>query len=113
MASGAGTPVRRAQVREYLELKLATSSLASRTMPGGDVVHDQENFLTEQDFAKLRDDHHVETFTIEQGPGDAVFIPAGCLHQVSNDLANTKAAMDYVSPGHVAAMVDVAGQFRR
>jgi lysine-specific demethylase 3 len=105
--------VRRAQVRGYLEQKLQTSSLASRTGPGGDVVHDQQNFLTEEDFVNLRRVHNVETFTIDQGPGDAVFIPAGCLHQVSNDKANTKAAMDYVTPGHVAAMVDVAGQFRK
>ena len=77
------------------------------------MVHDQANFLTEADFENLRRDHNVVTFTIDQGPGDAVFIPAGCLHQVSNDFANTKAAMDYVSPGHVAAMIDVAAQFRR
>jgi lysine-specific demethylase 3 len=105
--------VRRAQVRGYLEQKLQTSSLASRTVPGGDVVHDQQNFLTESDFGILQRDHNVVTFTIDQGPGDAVFIPAGCLHQVSNDNANTKAAMDYVTPGHVAAMIDVAGQFRK
>ena len=77
------------------------------------MVHDQQNFLTEEDFVNLRRVHNVETFTIDQGPGDAVFIPAGCLHQVSNDNANTKAAMDYVTPGHVAAMIDVAGQFRK
>ena len=61
----------------------------------------------------LKRDHGVVTWVIEQRLGDAVFIPAGCLHQVNNVAPNTKVAMDFVSPGHVAAMVEVAGQFRR
>jgi hypothetical protein len=38
---------------------------------------------------------------------------AGCLHQVHNIHPNTKVAMDFVAPGHVAAMIEVAAQFRR
>jgi hypothetical protein len=32
---------------------------------------------------------------------------------VHNKRPNTKVAMDFVDPGHVAAMIDVAAQFRR
>jgi hypothetical protein len=112
-AHGAGAPVRCLQVRGYLERKHEWPALASLTEPGCDTVHDQVCFCTEDDVEALKRDHGVVTWVIEQRLGDAVFIPAGCLHQVNNVAPNTKVAMDFVSPGHVAAMVEVAGQFRR
>ena len=47
-----------------------------------------------------------------QHEGDAVFIPAGCPHQVLNIRSSIKVAEDFVSPEHFDRCLELTEQFR-
>jgi lysine-specific demethylase 3 len=49
----------------------------------GDPIHDQVIYLSPPLLARLATTYRIHPYTIFQTPGDAVFIPAGCAHQVS------------------------------
>ena len=49
----------------------------------GDPIHSQSIYLTPGMLETLATKYAVHPFTIWQRPGEAVFIPAGCAHQVS------------------------------
>lgn len=48
----------------------------------GDPIHSQSVCLIPRWLARLEAKHRVRPYTIYQKPGDVVFIPAGCVHQV-------------------------------
>jgi hypothetical protein len=48
----------------------------------GDPIHSQTVYLTPNMLNTLADKYSVRPYTIVQHPGDAIFIPAGCAHQV-------------------------------
>ena len=48
----------------------------------GDPIHNQDTYLTPSMLEELRQRHSVQPYVIRQYPGFAVFIPAGCAHQV-------------------------------
>ena|ERR1700722_1702092 len=48
-----------------------------------DPIHSQQFYLDETLRKQLLEDFGVMSHRIYQRPGDAVFIPAGCAHQVS------------------------------
>lgn len=50
-----------------------------------DPIHSQHFFLTTKLRKKLWDEYGVKSWRIYQRPGEAVFIPAGCAHQVCVD----------------------------
>lgn len=47
-----------------------------------DPIHAQDFFLDSELRRELYDQYGVKSFRIYQRPGEAVFIPAGCAHQV-------------------------------
>ncbi|CAI5474277.1 unnamed protein product [Closterium sp. Yama58-4] len=63
-----------------------------------DEIHDQTVYLTARHKEMLYTEYGVEAWTFEQRRGEAVFIPAGCAHQVRNLMSNMKIAVDFVSP---------------
>jgi len=48
----------------------------------GDPIHNQSTYLTPTLLDLLEKKHGVRPYSIHQHCGDAVFIPAGCAHQV-------------------------------
>ncbi|KAK3159548.1 hypothetical protein QOZ80_2AG0151450 [Eleusine coracana subsp. coracana] len=76
-------------------------------------IHDQSFYLTSKHKRELKEEYGVEPWTFEQKLGEAVFIPAGCPHQVRNLKSCTKVALDFVSPENVGECVKVTEEFRR
>jgi lysine-specific demethylase 3 len=66
--------------------------------PGSNPVHSQAFFLTSSELQALENETGIRPWTVEQRTGDAVFIPAGCPHQVRNLVGCVKLAVDFVSP---------------
>lgn len=48
----------------------------------GNPIHQQNIYLSPSDLEVLKQDHGIVPFMIIQRRGQAVFIPAGCAHQV-------------------------------
>ncbi|ERN17369.1 hypothetical protein AMTRI_Chr02g215900 [Amborella trichopoda] len=75
-------------------------------------IHDQRFYLGVEHKKKLKEEFGVEPWTFEQHLGDAVFIPAGCPHQVRNVKSCIKVAMDFVSPENVYECIRLTDEFR-
>ncbi|VFQ77343.1 unnamed protein product [Cuscuta campestris] len=67
-------------------------------------IHDQVFYLNTYHKRKLKEEFGVEPWTFIQKLGEAVFIPAGCPHQVRNIKSCIKVALDFVSPENVMKM---------
>ncbi|VFQ58255.1 unnamed protein product [Cuscuta campestris] len=75
-------------------------------------IHDQTFYLNEKHKKQLKDEFNVEPWTFEQYLGEAVFIPAGCPHQVRNRQSCIKVAVDFVSPENVQECIQLTEAFR-
>lgn len=64
------------KLREYLSTKHAEGDIL------GDLIHNQQTFLSPSMLQELRQKHGVYPYVVQQHVGEAVFIPAGCAHQV-------------------------------
>ncbi|KAK1324525.1 hypothetical protein QJS10_CPA01g01892 [Acorus calamus] len=75
-------------------------------------IHDQTIFLNERHKKQLKEEFNIEPWTFEQYLGEAVFIPAGCPHQVRNRQSCIKMALDFVSPDNVDECLRLTEDFR-
>ncbi|KAG6913947.1 hypothetical protein DXG01_003328, partial [Tephrocybe rancida] len=62
-----------------------------------DPIHGQQFYLDEEMRVELWEIWGVMSYRFYQRPGEAVFIPAGCVHQVANLADCIKVAVDFVS----------------
>ncbi|XVE73703.1 hypothetical protein DITRI_Ditri11bG0140000 [Diplodiscus trichospermus] len=76
-------------------------------------IHDQTLFLNERHKKQLKEEFDVEPWTFEQYLGEAVFIPAGCPHQVRNRQSCIKVALDFVSPDNIEECIRLTSEFRK
>ncbi|XP_007022641.2 PREDICTED: lysine-specific demethylase JMJ25 isoform X2 [Theobroma cacao] len=72
----------------------------------------QTLFLTLEHKKKLKEEYGIEPWTFIQKLGEAVFIPAGCPHQVRNIKSCIKVALDFVSPENTGECVRLTEEFR-
>jgi hypothetical protein len=77
-----------------------------------DPIHRQLYYLTETDLISLKS-RGVGSYRVFQNPGDAVFIPAGCPHQVRNRMSCVKVAVDFLSPENVRVCKGLIEEARR
>ncbi|KAI1785997.1 hypothetical protein LXA43DRAFT_898773 [Ganoderma leucocontextum] len=90
-------------LREYLRQTGNTSP---------DPIHAQSTYLTDPMLANLWTQYRIKPYRIVQRYGDAVFIPAGCPHQVSNRCGCIKIACDFLCVEGVAATRTVSAEFQ-
>ncbi|EFH62735.1 predicted protein [Arabidopsis lyrata subsp. lyrata] len=76
-------------------------------------IHDQTCYLTLEHKRKLKAEFGIEPWTFVQKLGEAVFIPAGCPHQVRNLKSCTKVAVDFVSPENIHECLRLTEEFRQ
>lgn len=75
-------------------------------------ILDHAFYLDEGDLKALERECGVVPFTVHQNPGDTVYIPAGCAHQVKNYSNSIKCAFDFVSPENADRSVYISDCFR-
>ena len=76
-------------------------------------IHDQLFYLDDVLRNRLRDQYGVKGWRFIQRRGDAIFIPAGCPHQVRNLSSCVKVALDFVSPENAHRCVTLTDQFAK
>ncbi|XP_020592611.1 lysine-specific demethylase JMJ25-like isoform X2 [Phalaenopsis equestris] len=75
-------------------------------------IHDQSFYLSMDHKRKLKEEYGIEPWSFVQKLGEAVFIPAGCPHQVRNLKSCIKVALDFVSPENIHECVRLTEEFR-
>lgn len=77
-----------------------------------DPILSQQYYLDAALRKELCDDYGIKSHRVYQRPGEAVFIPAGCAHQVANLADAIKVSVDFVSPNNIARCEKLTGEFR-
>lgn len=91
------------KIREFLK---------KRTPSPNDPIHSQIHYLDDRLRKALWDEYRVKSYRVYQRPGQAVFIPAGCAHQVCNLADCIKIAIDFVSPENIDRCARLTKEFR-
>ncbi|KAI0300519.1 hypothetical protein B0F90DRAFT_1723573 [Multifurca ochricompacta] len=79
---------------------------------GLDPIHSQQFYLDKKLRAELYAKTGVRSHRVIQRQGEAVFIPAGCAHQVCNLSDCIKVAADFVSPENIERCARLTEEFR-
>jgi hypothetical protein len=74
-------------------------------------IHSQAFYLTHAELRQLADTRRLQAWSFDQYDREAVFIPAGCPHQVRNLRSCTKVALDFASPEAVAECIVLSAEF--
>jgi hypothetical protein len=93
-------------LRQFLRDKFSLSA------DGVDPIHTQQHYLDETLLAELYAKHSIKPWRVYQQQGEAVFIPAGCAHQVCNLTDCIKVAVDFISPHSVGRCFKLTQEFR-
>ncbi|KAG8383968.1 hypothetical protein BUALT_Bualt04G0069000 [Buddleja alternifolia] len=75
-------------------------------------IQEKAFYLTVEHKRNLKQEYGIEPWTFVQRLGDAVFIPAGCIHQSRNLKSCTSVAANFVSPESVGECVRLSAKCR-
>ncbi|PWA56474.1 zinc finger, RING-type, JmjC domain, Zinc-finger domain of monoamine-oxidase A repressor R1 [Artemisia annua] len=75
-------------------------------------IHDRTFYLNMDHKRRLEEEFGIEPWTFVQKLGDAVFIPAGCAHQVRNLKSCTNVALDFFSPENFSEFIKLTEDVR-
>ena len=75
-------------------------------------IHDANFYVDAAMRKRLWQEAGVQSYRFLQHEGEAVFVPAGCPHQVVNIRSSIKVAQDFVSPEHIGHCLALTEQFR-
>ncbi|GAA5972817.1 hypothetical protein JCM11641_003956 [Rhodosporidiobolus odoratus] len=103
------------KIREFLYEKLARNEgieVEEAMVKHDDPIHTQQIFLDVVLRRELFEEKGVKSYRIHQRPGEVVFIPAGCAHQVCNFADCIKVASDFVSLENVTRCRKLTDEFR-
>ncbi|KAI8068419.1 hypothetical protein BC940DRAFT_34751 [Gongronella butleri] len=110
-------------LRAFLTKLLEPEEYGALAMPKGyrvfrhlnhtnsDPLHGQWVYLNEERLTRLRNEYGVVPWTIYQKQGDAVYVPAGCAHQVRNVQNAIKCAYDFLSPENIHRSAEITRQY--
>ncbi|GAA5907064.1 uncharacterized protein JCM6883_006127 [Sporobolomyces salmoneus] len=105
------------KIREFLYELIAereyNGNVENARMDQDDPIHTQRFYLDQQLRKELWEKKGVKSWRIHQKPGQVVFVPAGCAHQVCNLSACIKVASDFVSIENVGRCWKVTDEFRQ
>ncbi|XP_059292802.1 lysine-specific demethylase JMJ26-like isoform X3 [Lycium ferocissimum] len=76
-------------------------------------IHDQTFYLSTEHKRRLKKEYGIEPWTFVQKLGEAVFVPAGCPHQVRNLKSCVNVTVDFVSPENVNECIRLTEEFRK
>jgi len=80
---------------------------------GDHAIFDHSVYVDDDMLATLAEQHKVVPHIFYQKTGDAIFIPAGCPHQVKNVRCCIKVAEDFVSPENLEYCIQLTEEFRK
>ncbi|KAF3663999.1 putative 60S acidic ribosomal protein P0-1-like [Capsicum annuum] len=74
-------------------------------------IFDETFYLSTEHKKRLKEEYGIEPWTFVQKLGEAVFVPAGCPHQVRNLKCCINVAVDFVSPENVTECIRFFASF--
>ncbi|KAK1304142.1 hypothetical protein QJS10_CPB11g01048 [Acorus calamus] len=75
-------------------------------------VHDQSVFLDTAHKKRLKEEYHVEPWTLDQHTGEAIIIPAGCPYQIRYVKSCIQVGLDFLSPENVGKCIQLIDELR-
>ncbi|KAF7330825.1 Clavaminate synthase-like protein [Mycena venus] len=94
------------KIRQFMRAKYTA------LIHGLDPIHVQQVYLDDEARRQLWEEYGVKSYRVYQKAGEAVFIPAGCAHQVRNLSDCIKVAIDFVSPENIERCEKLTKEFR-
>uniref|UniRef100_A0A4W3GCZ4 Probable JmjC domain-containing histone demethylation protein 2C n=1 Tax=Callorhinchus milii TaxID=7868 RepID=A0A4W3GCZ4_CALMI len=94
------------KIRELLQKERGQESVER------DPIRDQSCYLNKKLRWKLYEEYRIQSWTIFQFLGDAIFIPAGALRQVQNIYNCIQVSEEFVSPEHVVHSFHLTQELR-
>nr|GAT46123.1 clavaminate synthase-like protein [Mycena chlorophos] len=96
------------KLRAFLNAKMTPAEIAQCMDP----IHNQQFYINDNMRRELFVEYGVRSYRVYQQTGEAIFIPAGCAHQVRNLSDCIKIAIDFVSPENIARCEKLTREFR-